>query len=230
MKKIFILHGWTYSTAAWDAVCSLLRQRGYDPMQLKIPGLTADTSEVWTVESYTTWLTSQVNNDVPIILVGHSNGGRIAIAFAAACPEAVSRLILIDAAGILHTSFFLQMKRLVFKGIARMGKRLTSSVFLRKVFYRLIGARDYERASPIMRLTMKNLIERDLTPELSRITSPTLIIWGSKDKATPLSDAHVMNTNIRKSKLAVIPDAAHSPHATHPEVVVTMIDEWLRTE
>lgn len=227
MKKIHIIHGWTYTTDAWDACVAALREKGCEPVQLNVPGLTEASSETWTLEKYVEWLKSKTEGERDLILVGHSNGGRIALAFAAKYPGAVHRLVLIDAAGIAHHEFLLTVKRVVFGTVAKVGRRITTSPFLRKAFYRLIGVRDYKRAPENMRETMKNLIKRDLTPELMRITTPTLIIWGEKDTATPLRDAHIMHERIRNSELYTIPDAQHSPHASHSTLVASKVADWI---
>lgn len=227
MKKVFIIHGWTYATDAWSALLEALRKRGFEPILLSVPGLTAASTGVWTVEKYVEWLRDEIKDEPQVTLIGHSSGGRIALAFAAAYPERAARLILIDAAGIVHHEFFLELKRAVCKALAKAGKTVTSSPLIRKVFYRLIGARDYERASPAMRETMKNLIEYDATSELPKIVAPTLIIWGKYDDATPVSDAYALHAGITQSEIDVIPDAAHSPHATHPDAVGTLIADWI---
>ena len=227
MKKIHIIHGWTYTTDAWGACVAALREKGYEPVMLNVPGLTEASSEVWTLEKYVAWLKTKIENERDITLVGHSNGGRIAIAFAAKYPEMIGRLVLIDAAGIVHREFLLETKSAIFGAIAKAGRFFTASPFLRKVLYRIIGARDYERAPENMRETMKNLIAHDLTPMLVNIAAPTLIIWGEKDTATPVSDARIMHARIRSSELYTIPDAQHSPHASHPVLVSNKIADWI---
>ena len=42
----------------------------------------------------------------PFTLVGHSMGGPVALAYAAEYPQRVSRLVLVDAAGVLHRSVY----------------------------------------------------------------------------------------------------------------------------
>jgi len=216
MQKIFIIHGWTYSLSAWDDCLALLREKGIDPVMLRVPGLTAPSSEVWTLDRYVAWLEESLKGETDIMLVGHSNGGRIAIAYAAKNPPALKKLMLIDAAGIVHNEKPLRMKRSAFGAIARAGKIFSGIPGIRRVYYRLIGANDYGRAPENMRATMSNLIAIDLTDRLSKISVPTFILWGKKDKATPVSDAHLMHEKIAGSRLAILPEAGHSPHKTHP--------------
>ena len=227
MKKIFILHGWTYSTEKWDACTALLIHHGVTCVQLKIPGLTEETLKVWDIDTYVAWLKEKLQGEGPAIILGHSNGGRIALAFAARYPEKLKCLILMDSAGILHNELLLRLKRFLFGTFARIGKHITSSEKARQLLYGVAGVADYRDANPIMRETMKNLIAVDLTPLLASIVTPTLIIWGGKDRTTPRSDGELMHRLIKNSFLHVIPDANHSPHATHPDDVSKIILEVL---
>lgn len=223
MKKIFIIHGWTYTVNSWDECIAALRVGGFEPVMLSVPGLTESSEKVWTLEEYVAWLDQKLQGEQEIVLVGHSNGGRIAIAYAASHPGRVQKLVLIDSAGIVHNEPLLRLKRTIFGTVAKVGKTFTKSPLMRKIFYRLIGARDYERAPANMRETMKNLISIDLSDKLPLIDSKTLIIWGERDTATPVSDGRRMNQLIKGSKLIIIPEAGHSPHQTAPKRIVEEI-------
>lgn len=230
--KILILHGWSYSVKGtdpldkWEPFIDQLRLKGYQPTLLKIPGLTKNLTAVWNLEKYVEWLKGEVRNE-KVILVGHSNGGRISLAFAQKYPHKVSQLILIDSAGIYHNELPIRIKKFIFKKIAKIGKALTSSETLKVLLYKLAREGDYKNATPIQRQTMLNLIRTDLTNILNKISVPTLIIWGKQDKITPLSDGLIMHKLIKNSQLEVIDEARHSPQFTHPEEVVKKIHEHL---
>ena len=49
----------------------------------------------------------------------------------------------------------------------------------------------------------------DLTESLGKISVPTLIITGEKDKVATQADAELMHSKIRNSKLAIIRGAGH---------------------
>lgn len=224
MKKIFVLPGWTSSTEKWRPFIKLAKAAGFNPVLLDIPGLTKKTDKVWTLDDYREWLREKLDQEKEkTVVVGHSNGGRIAIAFAARYPEKLKYLVLIDSAGIYHNEFPIRLKRFVFCLIAKMSKKITSSEKLRSLLYKAARETDYKNATPQMRKTMINLISVDLTPQLSKITTPTLIIWGELDKSTPLSDGKLMHKLIKNSKLHIIEGAKHSPHYTHTEKVFRTI-------
>lgn len=225
-KKIYILHGWAYSTEKWDPFLNLLQKNGFDPVALKIPGLTAPLDEVWDVNDYVIWLKKSLEKEKgKVLLLGHSNGARIALAFTAKYPEKVERLILIDSAGIYHKELLIRMKRIFFGFLSNAGKKVTNSPRLRRVFYKFVREHDYEKADPTLRQTMKNLITHNIVPVLSKIKTPTIIIWGENDKVTPVSDAKIMQKEIAGATLHIIKDARHSPQFTHAQKVVDFISQ-----
>ncbi|HUC20508.1 MAG TPA: alpha/beta fold hydrolase, partial [Candidatus Polarisedimenticolaceae bacterium] len=112
--KIYILHGWTYSTGKWRPLIDVLKHAGFEPVMLNVPGLTAESDEIWDVPKYVAWLhKATAKESRPFVLMGHSNGGRISLAYAAKYPERLQHLILIDSAGIHHNEPLLQVKRMV---------------------------------------------------------------------------------------------------------------------
>lgn len=225
MTEILALHGWTNSIEKWGFFSESLREKNIKIKIPLIPGLTKKVSQPWNLEDYVSWL-KRVVGTKKIILLGHSNGGRIALAFAAKYPKNVSQLVLIDSAGIHHNELAKRLKRIIFQGIAKIGKKITSSENLRKFLYKLTGESDYRNANKIQQQIMLNLIYQDLTPILKKIKTPTLIIWGQDDKTTPLTDGKLMHKLIKNSNLEII-KGGHCPHYTDPQKVAKIIHEYL---
>lgn len=227
MKKMIILHGWATSTDKWHNFIEILREKSIPFELLKIPGLTEPIDKPWAIDNYVDWLKKIVDKEKDrVVLVGHSNGGRIALAFTNLYPERVEKLILIDSAGIYHNELPLKIKRVVFKTLAKIGKIITPSNFLKNLLYKLARESDYKDLDENTKQTMVNLISADLKPILSHIRTSTLIIWGREDKITPLSDGILMNNLIKNSKLEIINAARHSPQFTHPEEVTKSIQQF----
>jgi len=223
MKKIFIIHGWTYTLFKWDKLLELIKLAGYEPVMLKVPGLTEAHNQPLTLDDYVEWLKGKLAGQESPIVVGHSNGGRIALAFLDKYPAGLKLLVLEDSAGIYPNQWPKRVKRFVFKLLADAGKKITSSEILRKLLYKLAGEADYKNAPLHMRKTLSNLVSVDLTPVLNKVSVPTLIVWGARDKATPLSDGKLMHKQIKNSEFFVISDAGHSPHFSHAEKVCEKI-------
>lgn len=228
MKKIIILHGWVKTLDKWDNFLNVLKIKGIDYDMPQIPGLTKTLEKVWDLDDYVDWLKNIVEKEKDkVILVGHSNGGRIALAFTHQYPEKVEKLILIDSAGIYHNELSLKIKRAVFKSLAKIGKKLTSSKTVKNLLYKLARESDYRDLDKNTKQTMINLISSDLKPILSQIQTPTLIIWGGEDKTTPLADGILMRNLIKNSKLEIINNAKHSPQFTHSSQVAEIIYEHI---
>jgi len=228
MKKILILHGWAYEAIQWEPLVKRLKESGHDAVILKIPGLTEKIDRPWNIDDYVSWLHKYVEREKnKVILLGHSNGGRISLAYAVKHPEHIDALILVDSAGIYHNEMSIRTKRAVFNALAKMGKKFTKSESLRRILYKLTHEQDYVNASVNSRETMKNVITVDLSTQMPSIKIPTLIIWGENDTTTPISDGMIMHKLIPNAKMVIIKQARHSPQFTHVaqvgDAIVTFI-------
>jgi pimeloyl-ACP methyl ester carboxylesterase len=59
--------------------------------------------------------------------------------------------------------------------------------------------------------------------------TPTLIVWGGKDRIIPLSHAFQALEAMPNSRLEVLPGAGHFPHAEEPARFVEVLRDFLRT-
>ena len=228
MKKILILPGWSYSTDKWQTLVEKLSSDEIRVEVLAIPGLHEEISNPWTLQNYVEWLKKIAEQQKDrLILIGHSNGGRIALSFCHQYPDYLEKLIIIDSAGIYHNGLFIRTKRFTFRLMAKIGKRLTSSKILRNFLYRLAREKDYQHASINLRKTMQNLISIDLKPILKEVRTPVLIIWGANDRITPVSDAKYMKEALPNSTLKIIQNARHSPQFTNTDEVVNLVTKFI---
>jgi pimeloyl-ACP methyl ester carboxylesterase len=56
---------------------------------------------------------------------------------------------------------------------------------------------------------------------------PTLIIWGSKDRLVEISSANTLNTQLKKSRVAVIEGAGHLPYEECPQDFLNLMNPFL---
>ena len=71
------------------------------------------------------------------------------------------------------------------------------------------------------------LVNTDLRHLLPNIKCPTLLIWGDKDTATPLSDAKIIESLIDDSGLCVIKDTGHFSFCEKPYEANAIIKSFL---
>lgn len=228
---IIILHGWSISESnqeKWQPFIDQLRQLNFTVDFLKLPGLSTKIDQPWTLDDYITWLHQELATfEKPIVLLGHSFGGQLAIKYVARFQSEVSHLVLIDSAGIRDTSVLAMAKRSVFYWLAKIGKQFVSHDFFRQFLYKIARETDYYKADTIMRQTMANVLDDEVKLDLPNISTQTLIIWGRQDRVTPLSLSHLFNQGIKDSQLVTIDEARHSPQFTHSQEVVSAIDSFL---
>ena len=225
-KKIYIIHGWTYSIDPWTSTVSVLRSHGIEVHQLRVPGLTAPSQEVWDIDRYIEWLHGELKNTNNPIILGHSNGGRIALNYLKKYPGSFEKLILLNAAGINVDNQKVSLKRRIFRLGAKIFKPLKYIPVVRKVLYRLVGGSDYDNAPANMKQTLHNMLESDKMLILSDITTSTSILWGQKDQITPIAQGRKMANQMPNSKITEFPDWAHAPYITHPnELAKAIIEE-----
>jgi pimeloyl-ACP methyl ester carboxylesterase len=70
---------------------------------------------------------------------------------------------------------------------------------------------------------------RDYTPLLREITVPTLIVVGSEDAFTPVSDAELMHRGIPGSQLLVMEGVGHMPNMERPAEFNSALLRFLHT-
>jgi len=133
-----------------------------------------------------------------VILIGHSFGGRVAILLASESPR-IGGIVLVDSAGIRpkrKLSYYYKVYK--YKLLKKLGIRNIKA-----------GSSDYNKLSGAMKETFVRVVNQDLTGRLSKIVVPTLIVWGSLDKETPIYMAKKLNKHIKGSELNILEGAGH---------------------
>jgi len=176
-------------------------------------------------------------------VLGHDMGGAVALTLAAEHPELVQRLVLEDA---LAYPFVQSAKArlplvpvlggFVFKQL--YGRALFRALF-RDTYYRPGFEAPFERVdwhydafnSPSARESahamMRALLDtRAVVARLSRINTPTLVLWGREDRLCPVPSAHRLAREIARAKLEIM-DTGHTPHEELPRELVERVTEFL---
>ena len=81
-----------------------------------------------------------------------------------------------------------------------------------------------------MRTIMVRVVNEDLTEYLKDIAVPTLLIWGDKDDATPLSDAELMEKLIPDAGLCTLSGAGHFSYLDRPGDFGVIANKFLENE
>ena len=198
-------------------------------------GESEEPKESWNTDSFIELVKEFIKqkniNDVTII--GHSNGGRVAIKMLSNnnLEFNVKRMILIGSAGIVHKK---TAKQKVKMKIVKLGKRILNFKPVKKVFpnalenlKKKMGSVDYRNATPVMRDTLVKLVNEDLKGNLKEIKVPTLLLWGENDKETPFEDAKIMEKEIPNAGLVSFKDCSHYVFLERPVQINTIINNFI---
>jgi len=93
-------------------------------------------------------------------------------------------------------------------------------------------SRFYRNRDDVVRLFA---LARDLVAELDgrlldlagELRMPTLLLWGRQDRFIPVDHALALQRLLRRSRLHVIEDCGHCPQLELPDVVGTVLEEFL---
>ncbi len=159
------------------------------------------------------------------VLVGHSMGGYVSLAFARCYPERLLGLALVAShaaadtperrQGRLQTAG--EVERRGVKSLARtMPEKLTAHPELIEPLRRLIL-----QANPAgVAGALRGMADReDMTRRLSEINVPAVIIAGAQDSLIPLEKSKEMERLLPRGWLVEVPGAGHLPMMEAPEMV-----------
>jgi pimeloyl-ACP methyl ester carboxylesterase len=228
---VLVLHGWgACIETVFPIVASL--QSAATVYALDLPGFgqSALPPQPWGVEEYQAFVASCMDalGVERASIVGHSNGGRIAIRMASTEPRRVSKLVLVDSAGIRPRRTLRWYRRVAMAKAGKYAARLLGrpGERLRALLVGRAGSADY-LAAGAMRPTLVRLVNSDLREHLSRIAAPTLLIWGGNDTDTPLSAAREMEQLIPDAGLVVFEGAGHYSYLDQFSRFATVVSHFL---
>lgn len=220
---VLFLHGWGASIDLYEPIFKLLKSMGYGIAAFDMPGVgqTEEPKAPLTLSDYVDFTLSFCRelNLSRVILMCHSNGGRIALQLLsdANCPLQCEKAVLIDAAGIpLPKSAATRLKNKGYHLLKSLGTgKLTSPLFgdLYESARDRRASADYKAASPVMRQTMNNLLPVDFREKLPNIRAQVLLIYGENDTATPPECGRILEQGIPGAGLALICNAGHFSYA-----------------
>lgn len=211
-NPIILLHGWAASSTIFESITNILKTK-YTIYVIDLPGFgkSEEPDKPYNLDDYVDLL-YQFIIDLDIynpILLGHSFGGRIAIKFASLYN--VSKLILVDSAGLKQKNFIKTKTKILLYKLKKKYYKITKNVIKYNDLLINSGSTDYKEASVIMKKILVNVTNEYLDKYLKDITCDTLIIWGKKDDVTPYYNAVKLKKKIKNAGLVTLEGVGHFP-------------------
>lgn len=209
-KCLLFLHGWRSQKEIWNNVIAQLSSHQVYALDLPGFGKSQTPLNPMTVGDYAGVVAGFIKKlDLKnVIIIGHSFGGRVGIKLAARHSELISKLVLVDSAGFAMS----EGKKNLINTAAKIVKPIFKPKFmqgLRKKIYNAIGSEDYVATPGVMTEIYVNTINEDLTEDMKKITSPTLIVFGDQDTATPPEFGERTHSLIPNSQFQILKNAGH---------------------
>lgn len=232
--RLLVMHGWGASTALMKPLIDSLSDRfriaafdfpghGSSPVPPNGYGMSGHLDVLRGVIDHLEWTSFGV--------AGHSNGGRVALAWAAQQPEALRYLVLIAPSGarrrrtagyyvrfwtarILKAPFQLLPGRLKEPGLDWLRHSLV---------WRLLGSSDYRSLDGVMRETFVQTVNYYVEDSLGSVRVPVLLLRGANDEAISAEQIRTLERGLPDAGQMTIDDAGHYAHMDRPDIVAAAI-------
>jgi pimeloyl-ACP methyl ester carboxylesterase len=171
------------------------------------------------------------------ILIGNGFGGTVALAFAMAHPERISKLVLSDAAACFppegRKAFAVMAAKVAEAGLGSIAeiaaKRVFSPAYLaahpeaieeRKAALLKVDPKAFQTACKVLQ-------EADLEPLLHRMHVPTLVVCGEFDQATPPPLNKSIADKVAGARYVQLPGCGHCPPLEQPQAFLAAIKDFV---
>jgi pimeloyl-ACP methyl ester carboxylesterase len=230
-KTVICLHGWGTSSSTFVELQKSLPN--YTLLAPDLPGFGGSEAprETWGLDNYakfvSAWL-KKVNQDEIYAVIGHSNGGAVAIKAISEDIIKPQKLVLLASAGIRGRQ---KVRKTLLKAVAKTGKVAmtplpkTTKRKLRAKFYKKIGS-DLLVVEG-MEETFKKTVAEDVQNSAGKLRLPTLLVYGENDEQTPLEYGEILHKKIDGSRLEKLPKTGHFLLQEKPEEVSKLTKDFL---
>lgn len=223
--RVVALHGW-----GRDRADLLPCVDGLDAVSLDLPGFGSSPApeSVWGGAEYSRLIAEVIReiSEDPVVVVGHSFGGRVAVCLAAASPELVAGLVL-TGTPLLRPDRPEAKAHLGYRVVKRLNRiGLVHDDRLEQAKQKH-GSADYRNAGGVMRDILVRAVNETYENELRKIACPVELVWGELDTAAPLDVAERATEMLANANLTVVRGGSHDTPIRAPEELRARIDHLL---
>lgn len=237
---VVFLHG-AYGLS-WDPFLDALAER-FTVYAPEHPGTTAGDPDgikaldnVWDLVLYYDELFDQLGLQNPAV-IGHSFGGMVAAEIAASYPHRVGKLVLVNPIGLWRDdSPVKNWMILPPEEVANAAFSDPSGPLAQQMLS--VPEDEQEAQDAQIRVTWAlactgkfiwPIPDKGLKKRIHRITSPTLIVWGTEDKLVPPVYAQEFGNRIAGSRIEMVEQAAHVPQLEQLARVSGLVQDFIQS-
>ncbi len=226
---VLLLHGWGSSAALMQPIADALADQ-WDVLNVDLPGHGKSPAPPvgMGVPEHAALVAELIRTEFtpPVTILGHSNGGRIALYMASEPDYAplIERLILVSPSGITPTrTWQYHAKKTLASTLKAPFQILPEPLkghgldWLRhSLVWKALGSSDYSKLSGPMRETFVKTVTFHLDDAVQRITAPTLLFWGDGDTAVRRDQMAKLEARIPDAGLVTIEGGGHYGYLDDP--------------
>jgi pimeloyl-ACP methyl ester carboxylesterase len=167
------------------------------------------------------------------VIGGNSLGGHVTLEIALRRPDRVAGVILTGCSGLVEHGFTRDVRNRRVPTLddvrARMEEVFYDPTLVTPEWVTAVRQIVTTPATALRLMQFARAAKRhDMEAELTRISVPTLLVWGKEDRITPAEVAERLHALIQDSELVLITNCGHAPMLERPEAFTEIVEEWLR--
>ena len=139
-------------------------------------------------------------------IVAHSFGGRLALVLTSMFDLNIEKLVLVGSAGLKPRRGLLYHYKITKYKII---KKLVKLKFVNDKCLLNYGSEEYKKLDKIRKISYSKIVNQNLFYLLKYIKTQTLIVWGTKDKSTPLYMGKCLHKNLVNSGVLFYKKGSH---------------------
>lgn len=232
-KPMLLLHGLFGGLSNWESVLNRFSQqfRVIIPRLPIYEGPKEYTSIMGLLKYVEKFIKQHALRD--LTLVGNSLGGHLVMLYALHHPKNVRKMILTGSSGLFENtlggsfprrgSYEYIKERVLY---TFYNPNTVSEALIQEVF------RITRNISMCLRVVAiaKSAQRHNLSKELRKIATPTLLVWGLNDTITPPAVAHEFHHKLQNATLHFIDKCCHVPMMEHPDHFNRLVADFIEKE
>ncbi len=228
--RVVWLHGWGRRGQDFAAAASELAESGVASVALDLPGFGSSPlpGAAGGARLYAQLLAPALSQlaEQPLVLVGHSFGGRIAVVLGADHPELVRALVLTGSPLLRRQGASRSPWR--YRSVRWLHAHGVVSERQMEAARQRYGSADYRNASGLLRDVLVASVNESYEDELARLRVPVTMVWGEGDVDVPVDVATRVGAMLKDPPtLRVLKGIGHLVPVEAPADLVASVREAL---
>ena len=231
--RVLALPGWLHTSSDWDATLGAL---DVGSVALDLPGFGGATPEpdqatgsAGYADRVEPVLLELAASGGPVVVVGHSFGGRVAAHLGARCPDAIAALVLTGVPRLVAPEGPGSKPALSYRVARWLHRRGILPDSRMEELRRKSGSADYRNAPSV---TMRNVLvaatNENYEEQLRALRCPVELVWGDADTAAPVADVRRAAALLGdRATLTELPGVDHFTPVKAPDALAAAIRKHL---